>query len=194
MDFSAVTTSVLSNIIDFWYLIPIILIVMFFKLPFGKDLFTKILINFIINVKLDKQKYKLFKNVILHTQDGATQINHIIVSQYGIFIIKTKNMKGSIFGDINQKRWIQKTYNQTAMFQNPLDQCYKHIKIIESRLNMSAGKIFCVIVFVGDNTLKTDMPSNVTYVSGFIDFIKSKTEKILSADEVKTIIFQIKSN
>ena len=45
---------------------------------------------------------ELFDNVILKTLDGTTQIDHIIISIYGIFVIETKDYKGWIFGDICQ--------------------------------------------------------------------------------------------
>jgi len=74
-----------------------------------------------------------------------------------------------------------------------LHQNYKHTKTIESALNISADNIFSVVVFVGDSTFKTNMPKNVTYAGGFISFIKSKTEKILSEKELDTVISKIES-
>ena len=193
IDFSTIISSVLSNLMQFWYLIPIILILMFFKSPLGKGLLGEMLVNFAVNVRLNKQKYHLLKNITLPTDDGTTQIDHIVVSQYGIFVIETKNMKGWIFGDEHQKTWTQKIYKHTTKFQNPLHQNYKYTKTIESALNINADKIFSLIVFVGDSTFKTKMPKNVTYAGGFIRFINSKTEKLLSEKEVETVISMIEA-
>jgi len=41
---------------------------------------------------LNKDEYKTIKNVTLPAEGGTTQIDHIIVSQYGVFVIETKNM------------------------------------------------------------------------------------------------------
>ena len=101
---------VISNILNFWYFIPIILILMFFKMPMGKGIMGEFFVNLVIHIKLDKKKYHLLKNVTLPTEDGTIQIDHIIVSQYGIFVIETKNMKGWIFGGEQQKTWTQKVY------------------------------------------------------------------------------------
>ena len=49
----------------------------------------------------------------LPIEDGTTQIDHIIVSQYEIFVIETKNMKGWIFGDEHKKTWTQKIYKHS---------------------------------------------------------------------------------
>ena len=193
LDFSAIFASVLSNVIQVWYVIPVVLIILFFKSPFGKGLLGEMLVNFAANVRLDKQKYHLIKNVTLPTEDGTTQIDHIVVSEYGIFVIETKNMRGWIFGDEKQKIWTQKIYKHISKFQNPLHQNYKHVKTIESVLGIDQSKIFSVIVFVGDSTFKTEMPENVTYAGGFIGYIESKTDKIISQNEVNKIVSEIES-
>jgi hypothetical protein len=46
---------------------------------------------------LDKRKYKLINNIMLSVGNKTTQIDHIIVSNYGIFVIETKNYKGWMF-------------------------------------------------------------------------------------------------
>ena len=94
----------------------IVLIFIFIKTPFGKGLIGEGLVNITINFRLDRQEYHLFKNVTLPTEKGTTQIDHIIVSKYGIFVIETKNMKGWIFGDIHQKTWTQKIYQYSTFF------------------------------------------------------------------------------
>lgn len=186
-------TAILSPLLQLWYLLPLALIALFFKSPFGKGLMGEILVNFAANVRLDKQIYHLIKNVTLPTEDGTTQIDHILVSKFGIFVIETKNIKGWIYGSEKQKTWTQKIYKHTTKFQNPLHQNYKHVKTIESVLEIDHSKIFSVIVFVGDSTFKTDMPENVTYAGGFVGYIKSKTEKIISQEEVEKIVSMIES-
>ena len=97
----------------------------------------------------------------LPTEDGTTQIDHIIVSKYGIFVVETKNMNGWIFGSERQKMWTQQIYRHKTKFQNPLHQNYKHVKTLENALDIEPEKIVSVIVFVGEATFKTSMPANV---------------------------------
>ena len=193
IDFSTIISPLLSMLVQNWYIVPIVLIALFFKSPYGKGLLGEILVNFAVNVRLDKDNYHLIKNVTLPTEDGTTQIDHIVVSEFGIFVIETKNMRGWIFGNEKQKTWTQKIYKFSTKFQNPLHQNYKHAKTIESTLEIDPNKIFSVVVFVGDSTFKTEMPKNVTYAGGLIDYIKSKTEKVLSQKEVEKIISMIGS-
>lgn len=182
------------NVISiFWYFIPLLILIVIFKSPWFKGYIGEVIVNFTINIRLDKDDYHLIKNVTLPTEDGTTQIDHILVSSKGIFVLETKNMKGWIFGSEKQRQWTQKVFKHTSKFQNPLHQNYKHTKTLSSCLDIPDSKIFSVIVFVGDSEFKTEMPENVTYAGGFIRYINSKQETILSATEIRLAIQKIET-
>ncbi|MBT8353548.1 MAG: NERD domain-containing protein [Desulfofustis sp.] len=157
-----------------------------------KGWFGELMVDLLARFFLDKKTYHLIKNVTLPTEDSTTQIDHIIVSKYGLFVVETKNMKGWIFGSENNPEWTQQTNKQTNKFQNPLRQNYRHMKVLEEILGLMPNKIFSVIVFVGDSTFKTVLPENVTNAGGYIKYIKSKTEPLLGEFEVVDIINKIK--
>jgi predicted RNA-binding Zn-ribbon protein involved in translation (DUF1610 family) len=158
-----------------------------------KGVFGEFLVNLATRFFLDKHRYTLFKNITLPTEEGTTQIDHIIVSRFGVFVIETKNMQGWIFGNPQQKTWTQKIYRHTTKFQNPLHQNYKHTQTLIAALDIDSDKVFPIIVFVGDCTFKTDMPNNVLYVGGYIRFIKNKTQPLLSDSEVQAICTKIQT-
>ena len=105
-----------------WYLIPIavLVLVIILKSPWFKGVTGEFIVNVAARMFLNKHVYHLIKNVTLRTEDGTTQIDHIIVSRYGVFVVETKNMKGWIFGNPNEKTWTQKIYKHSSKFQNPL--------------------------------------------------------------------------
>jgi hypothetical protein len=176
-----------------WYLIPIFIFAAIIKSAWFKGVLGEWQVNLLIKFFLDKNEYHLIKNVTLSTDDGTTQIDHIIVSRYGIFVIETKNMKGWVFGSANQKQWTQKIFKHTSKFQNPLHQNYKHVKTLGACLSTKNDCIFSVIIFIGDSTFKTKMPDNVRFARGGIEYIKSKRDTAFSEDEVADIIEQIES-
>jgi restriction system protein len=176
-----------------WYLVPIFIFAGIIKSPWFKGVIGEFQVNLLLRLFLSKEKYHLIKNVTLPTEDGTTQIDHIIVSKSGVFVIETKNMKGWIFGSPNQKQWTQKIFKHTKKFQNPLHQNYKHSKTLEGCLDIDPKSIFSVIVFIGDSTFKTKMPENVTYAGGCVRYIKSQKEELLSHQEVTEIVEKIES-
>jgi len=163
------------------------------KLPWFKGACGEFLVNLLLKIFLPKEKYHLIKDITLPTEGGTTQIDHIVVSKYGVFVIETKNMKGWIFGSANQKYWTQKIYKHSSKFQNPIHQNYKHLKTLEGCLNINPESLFSVIVFVGDSTFKTEIPENVTYAHGCIRYIKSKKTELLSQQQVEEVISTIES-
>ncbi|HIF9364427.1 TPA: NERD domain-containing protein [Photobacterium damselae] len=162
-----------------WYLLPLLLIVSVFKSRWLKGIFGEYLVNRLLS-KLPESDYTLIKDVTLPTSDGTTQVDHIVVSRYGIFVVETKNMKGWIFGSARQKLWTQKIYRHSSKFQNPLHQNYKHIKALETLLGCSADYLHSVIVFIGNSTFKTEMPPNVTYARGSIRYIQQFNKVVFS--------------
>lgn len=174
-------------------LLPLFIITFILKTPWFKGVFGEFLVNLTAKIRLDKNTYHLIKNVTLPTDDGTTQIDHVIVSVYGVFVIETKNMKGWIFGGKHQRTWTQKIFKETNKFQNPLFQNYKHTKTLESLLDLTDQQIFSVVVFAGDSTFKTEMPENVTSGGGYIRYIKSKTIPVLSPSEVSEVIAKIET-
>lgn len=188
MDFSPLIQQAFNAL---WYLIPLAILAGIFKSPWFKGIVGEFLVNTAARLFLPKDGYHLIKDVTLPTDDGTTQIDHIIVSRYGVFVIETKNMKGWIFGSANQRTWTQKIYKHTNKFQNPLHQNYKHVKTLEALLDIPASAIHSLVVFVGDSTFKTDMPDNVTYAGGYIRHIKSRREVVLSHADVEAVTAQI---
>jgi restriction system protein len=176
-----------SLISAYWLPVLLLIVLAFLKTPFMKGVLGEFQVNLIAKLRLDKQVYTLFRNVILPTEDGTTQIDHVIVSRYGVFVIETKNMRGWIFGDANQKTWTQKIYRHTNNFQNPLHQNYKHTQTLQSALELAPNKLFSLVVFIGDSDFKTPMPENVVYAGGYIRFIKSKQQPLLADSEVAEI-------
>jgi hypothetical protein len=189
MDLSPIFQSLLS----FWFLIPLFIFAAIIKSAWFKGIFGEFIVNIFAKWKLDKEVYHLIKNVTLPTEDGTTQIDHIIVSVFGVFVVETKNLKGWIFGSANQRMWTQQIFKHKNKFQNPLHQNYKHSKTLQSLLTLDDNQLHSVVVFIGVSTFKTDMPNNVTYGMGYIRFILSKTKKVLDLKQVLDITQVIES-
>lgn len=179
-----------------WWIFPIIILVLIFKTPWSKGKVGELFVNKINDTYLDKNEYIKIKDITLKLSDGSTtQIDHVLVSKYGIFVIETKNYKGWIFGNEKWKLWTQTTKKGKNTFQNPIRQNYKHIKaleeVIEELMEIDINKFIPVIVFIGECEFKTEMPKMVHRGISYIDYIKSFNEIILSNIEIQTIVNKI---
>jgi restriction system protein len=175
----------------FWLIFPLAMLVGILRSPWFKGIVGEMFVRFSAKLFLDNAEFRRLHNITLPTIDGTTQIDHIFVSRYGIFVVETKNLSGWIFGDAKQATWTQKLYKKTYKIQNPLRQNFKHIKALEYALNLPSENFHSVIVFTGGGTFKTPMPPNVTYIGGFLAYLKSKKDILFSPPEVKAIIHKI---
>lgn len=73
---------------------------------------------------LSSEQYRVINDVTIPDgRGGTTQIDHVIVSIYGLFVVETKHYKGWIFGSERDRKWTQKIHgNHSQQFQNPLRQ------------------------------------------------------------------------
>jgi restriction system protein len=173
-----------------WWLIPFLLILIL-SVTWSKGPAGERVVSGYLKRHLDDKIYKLIHNVTLDIAGDTTQIDHIVVSKFGIFVIETKNYSGWIFGNEKHATWTQSIYGKTYRFQNPLRQNYKHLKALEITLNVSFDKLKPVIVFVGKSEFKTHMPDSVTSNRGVIDYILRFTAPIFTDYEVEKMNEQI---
>lgn len=144
-------------------------------------------VNSILGRQLSSEEYEVFHDVTLHTIQGPTQIDHIVVSKYGVFVIETKNYTGWIFGDAKSAQWTQVIYGTKTRFQNPLRQNFRHTKAVESFLSLSPRYVHSVVVFVGDAEFKTDLPDNVTHLRELCPYVRSFRDLSLDTSRVSEI-------
>ena len=190
MDFLPAIVSALGAV---WWLTPVALVLALVKTPWFKGMVGEFLVKLIARWRLPADVYHPLHNVTLPTPDGTTQIDHVFVSRFGVFVIETKHMKGWIFGGEKQPNWTQKIYRKTVVFQNPLRQNHKHINTLEMLLDVPADAVQSIVVFTGDNTFKTPMPPNVTAGGGYVRYIRSFTTPVPSDEKVQKTIGAIES-
>lgn len=144
-------------------------------------------VNSVLDRKLPSNEYKIFDDITLPSSFGPTQIDHIVVSRYGIFVIETKNYTGWIFGDARSRQWTQVIFKEKNRFMNPLRQNYKHTKAVESFFSLGPQYVHSVVVFAGDAKFKTDLPGNVIHRRDLYPYIRSKRELLLGTALVRDI-------
>ena len=91
----------------------------------------------------------LINNVTLLTENGTTQIDHILLTEAGIFVIETKHYSGWILGNPRDDKWTQVIYHKKSRFQNPLNQNYLHLKTVQALFKLPKSAFIGIVVFTG---------------------------------------------
>ena len=117
--------------------------------------------------KLDRSQYHYFHNLIIPHNGATTQIDNIIVSPFGVFVIEAKYYEGWIFGGAQQKTWWHtKSRHEKYPFTNPLYQNYAHIKALEQLVRQ---------------------PDRVCLTNQFIPYVQRFTKPIIAPEQVQRI-------
>ena len=147
---------------------------------------------------LNSVLYQKYHNVTLPTVNGTTQIDHVFVSEFGVFVVETKNIGGRIFGGEHDSEWI-KVFpgGQKHKFQNPLHQNHGHVRAIENILagiGLPKRSVKSVVVLVGNAKLEQEMPQNVTMGFEAARYVRSFKTRILTDEQVEKICTVIESS
>ena len=131
---------------------------------------------------LDPSKYRVINNLMLKSGAATIQIDHVVVSDHGIFVIETRNYKGLIFGDEHQEQWTQVINKFKTRFENPVRQNYGHIQTIKQTLGNYPDSIyFSIIAFTTKSTLRVNADSaDVVHTTRLLKAIKDHDTEIIT--------------
>ncbi len=147
---------------------------------------------------LPASHYSVFHDVTLRsgrTENGpATQIDHVVVSPYGVFVIETKHYSGWIFGAERDPQWTRVRFRSKQKFQNPLLQNQCHVRALQELFGLDESHFHPLVVFTGSAEFKTPMPARVTQLGGLVPFIQVRTHERLGFDEAQRVAGVLQSS
>ena len=134
------------------------------------------------------KEYKVINDLLLQSGGYSTQIDHVVVSAYGVFVIETKYYKGWIYGGENSEFCTQNIYGHKYELRNPLRQNQGHVKAIQRLLgNDGTIPIHNIVAFSRQATLKVDRSLPVLYWGQIVRYIRRFKEPMIAEEEVGEI-------
>ena len=133
-------------------------------------------------------------HITLQMKDGTTQVDHILVSRFGVFVIETKDHKGWIFANAKQANWSQVLFKRKFKFQNPIFQNIRHVRAVQDLLDfLPAEAVKSVVVFTGEAKFKTEIPPGVFSVTGLMDHLREQTAEVMSLNRVQFCVGRLET-
>ena len=145
---------------------------------------------------LEKQlpdDYVVMNDITVPSDFGTTQIDHIVFSTCGIFIIETKNYKGWITGSDRSEYWQKNMYGYKYQFRNPTRQNYAHFKALQSLLGFSDYCFHPIVVFANSAWLRLTTRNDVVNNAHLIDTILKYQNVVLTAEDIQSAIHKVQS-
>lgn len=147
--------------------------------------------------KLDKRFYVVLDDIQLPSSGSrvdSAQIDHIVISNFGIFVAETKGYRGYIFGDRTSANWTQCRYDKTRQtFINPARQNYGHVKALDQLLGSRAkNAIYSLCIFPFADKLFVKDLDTVFDTRGALEYIDTCfRHEVFTDDEVNQIVSTI---
>jgi len=118
---------------------------------------------------------------MLQIGNKTVQIDHVVVSNYGIFVIETKNYKGLIIGNEFDDNWMQVIYKSKEKLYNPVKQNYGHIQALKEILsNFKGVNYISIAAFTINAELKVRSKTDVVYTINLPKTIKKYNNETIT--------------
>jgi len=145
-----------------------------------------------LSKSLPRSEYAIISDLLL-PNDGTlrtSQIDHLVVSPYGIFCIETKSHKGWISASRARKIFTQILFrSRYTISPNPVEQNVGHINTVKALLGDSLkAPIINIVVFPSAERFFIDGYENVGSVNDMITSIFEHSNKTYSYEETARII------
>ena len=158
----------------------------------GKGMIGEMVVNSRLR-QLPTAVYHLIPDLMLPIDGGTTQIDHVVVSRYGIFVVETQASQGWIFGSERDAQWTQTIYRKKSRFQNPLRQNYRHTETLAKLTGIPRDLFISLVAFSGEAEFKTPMPPTVVKIAQLTDTIRSYTQPRIQDEQVPDVVEAIKA-
>lgn len=142
---------------------------------------------------LPSDRYVVLHDVWLPMEDGGeTQIDHVIVSPFGIFIVETKNWKGTIYADAKSAVWTKFNLGHKDTYKNPIRQNYKHIVSVREKFSRQGSEfVFGVVAMSPAADFKGGVPDGVVFYNELKGWILGHVTPCIKPDQIADIVAAI---
>ncbi|MEM3484408.1 MAG: NERD domain-containing protein [Candidatus Methanomethyliaceae archaeon] len=177
-----------------WQLIVLILVLSavssLLKVPWVRGMIGEVKARFVFALYLDRRQYRMIKNLIVPYGDETTEVDIVLISKYGIFVIEVKTFSGRIYGEPGDLYWTQVVGRKRNIFLNPVLQNRKHIQALAAYLGFDESWFHSIVFFAGNAKLVKDPPPGVL-TGGLITYIEQFTEEIIPPKDFAFAVVQL---
>ena len=139
------------------------------------------------------EDYRVYNDLLIRDGNYTTQVDHIIISRYGVFVLETKNIHGKVYGSGNSEYWKQYLpdrgyrrygFTQEHQLRNPVWQNAGHIKSLRRLVFGNDIPVYGIVVFPTETDLYVNSEQPVLHMWDVVPFIKQYRDEVLSTEQM----------
>ncbi|HVN24026.1 MAG TPA: nuclease-related domain-containing protein [Syntrophorhabdales bacterium] len=128
---------------------------------------------------------------LLFQNEGRTsQVDHVVISRHGVFVIETKAYDGWIYGSERSEYWTQVLGNKKTKFYNPVRQNRAHVQALRNTLARYGDLPYWSVVVFGDlcEFKKVDTTTPVIHRRELVDYLLNcNKDDVLTQGDIRDI-------
>ena len=181
-------------LLHFIWVIPLVLLALYVGSPRFRGTSGQVRTRRLLSAQLQKNQYTVLNGLTLPAGGGTMHLDHLVVSQFGIFVIATVSRSGKISGTEFQDRWKHYHFGRIHRFDNPMHLNYQAINALAQLLQLSPALFHSIVVFSGSGSFANQMPANVIPAQKLIPLIRKFSRKILTPEDANRVLRQVKED
>lgn len=174
-------------------IVPVSALLVKYVLPLITGWVDKRIVRFKLSSSLPPSYYTVFNKLILGSAPEFDRIDHVVVSPYGVFVIKVVQLSGWIEGSQHDDRWTRTRLAVRTGLDNPLLENQAQIAALQNLLGLEPSKFHSLVLVTGNARFGAPMPVNVTQPGGILPFIQVRTDDLLGFDEAARVSGELRS-
>lgn len=142
---------------------------------------------------LDCKDYRVYNDLLIRNGKYTTQVDHIVISRYGVFVLETKNVHGKVYGSGNAEFWKQYLpdtghrrygFTQEHQLRNPIWQNDGHVKTLRRLVFGNDVPLYGIVVFPSDTDINVTAEQPVLNMCNVVPYIKQYRNVVLSLEQM----------
>ena len=144
----------------------------------------------VVKDELERLDDTVLSDVVISAELGMNDVSHVVVSNYGVFVITVKTEAGKVFGREGDREWQIKSGKQRDILYNPLWENRKHVNALEKMI----GQVWFIPAVVFTRAvLKGEFGDHVVRLKDLLNYIERHKKSRLSSDKRDEIVQKLKS-
>lgn len=175
------------------WIAPLVLIIAFLASPRFRGDIAESRTRRILANGLEKSRYTVLNDVELPAGGGTVNVDHIVVSRFGVFVIESQHASGMVSGGEFQDRWKQERWGHARRIENPMHKNAVQAETLGRLLGMPQTKIHRVVVLTGHKGMKTETPDHLVPAEQLIRYIRKKGTHVLEREQADRALKAVES-
>ena len=137
--------------------------------------------------------YRVYNDLLIRNGRYTTQVDHLIISPYGVFVIETKNVHGKVYGSSNAEFWKQYLpdvgyrrygFTQEHRLRNPLWQNAGHVRTLRRLVFGNDVPVHGIVAFPGETDVYVTADQPVLKFWDIVPFILEYRDEVLTLEQM----------